>query len=72
MTNLERRAWEWGLAVAYIVFTVIGDFSNWLTGKPKVSVQDVIGLSTFFVLLGIGGLLFGLHDLSERIGPPRQ
>ena len=53
MTDLERRAWEWGLAVAYSLFLVLGDFSGWLTGKPKVSVQDVIGLSTFFVLLGI-------------------
>jgi hypothetical protein len=72
MAEFSRKSTEWGLAVAYLLFLVLGYFLDWLTGKPKASVQDVIELGTFFVLLGIGGLLWGIYDLRDRIGPPPQ
>jgi uncharacterized membrane protein YedE/YeeE len=55
-----------------LFMAIFFDIPAWLGWGSKPSVQEVVGLSTFFVLLGIGGLLFGLHDLCDRIGPPRQ
>jgi len=45
---------------------------GWFAGKPEANVAGVIVLSTVFVLWGIGGLMSGIEDLIERIGPPRQ
>jgi len=72
MKELGRESTEWGLAIAYAFIIALSDFLGWLTGKPRASIQNVIGLSTFFVLLGIGGLLWGIYDLRERIGPPPE
>ena len=62
----------WGLAVLYVLAMLGGDILARLGWGPKLSLQDVVVGSTFFVLWGIGGLLLGIHDLCERVGPPRQ
>ena len=69
----KSRERSWALAVIYVLaMAVIFDVPARLGWGPKPSVQDVIGLSTFFVLWGIGGLESEVRDLRERIGPPRE
>lgn len=72
MVEFSRKSTEWGLAVAYAVIGAFVHFMDWLGGRPKASLQDVIEGSTFFVLLGIGGLLWAIYDLCDRVGPPRE
>ena len=72
-SKLKSRDPFWSLAVMYIIAIVmILGVPAWFGWEPKPTVQGVVMLSTFFVLLGIGGLLSSIEDLCERMGPPRQ
>ena len=52
--------------MVYVLVTILLDVPAWLGWAHHTDVEVNIGVSTFFVLSGINGLVLGIRDLSER------